>query len=110
MTLGQRFLLHLNGRFFKFKKNSFRYYGVSIAWHIFCKTAGKVVCIRRIGAGRNSSAYNIVLWNLVTGYTKRIWHAGILYMFISDQIGGIASERAYSITEKLPVIHRFRGY
>ena len=31
-------------------------------------------------------------------------------MFISNQIGGIASERAYSVTEKLPIIHRFRGY
>ena len=31
-------------------------------------------------------------------------------MFISDQIGGIASERVFSVTEQQEVIHAIRDY
>ena len=32
---------------------------------------------------------------------KSIWHAGRQSMFNLNQIGGIASERAYSVTEQI---------
>ena len=35
MTLGLKFLLCLNGKFFDFKKTSFRYYGLSVEINVF---------------------------------------------------------------------------
>ena len=40
-----------------------------------------------------------VLPNLAPAYTRSTWHAGVLFMFISKQIGSVISERAYSVTE-----------
>ena len=41
------------------------------------------------------------LSNLARRYTRITWHAGRLSIFTSNQIGGIASERVYSVIKQL---------
>ena len=57
MSLGLKFLLCLNEKYFDFKKKPFRYYGFSIAIETFFVTVGTDVSITRMGTGRNCSAY-----------------------------------------------------